>query len=74
MKLRLGTCNVFCNEATMNLRLIEQACDCVSVRGGNEFKVRARLCLQHSSGVCLAPLQGTCKQMCSVTKLPRISD
>ena len=66
MKLRLGTCNVLCNEATMNLRLIEQACD--------EFKVRARLCLQHLSGECPPPRQGTCKQMCSATMPPRISD
>ena len=35
----------FATEAAMNLRLIEQACGCSTVRGGGRRKVRAPLCL-----------------------------
>ena len=35
---------VLCNGAAMNVRLIEQAGGCTTVRGEGEHKVRARLC------------------------------
>ena len=35
----------FATEAAIKLRLIEQACGCSTVRGGDRPKVRARLCL-----------------------------
>ena len=37
--------------AAMDLRLIEQACGCCTVRGGRALKVRARLCRWHSGGM-----------------------
>ena len=50
---------VVCNRAAMKLRLMEQACGCSTVRGGQAFKVCARLCLWHSDGECLPPRPGT---------------
>ena len=40
-----GAC--LCNGAAMKLRLIEQACGCSMMGGGDELKVYACLCLQH---------------------------
>ena len=38
----------FTTAAALNLRLVEQACGCATVRGGGRLKVRARLCRWHS--------------------------
>ena len=39
----------------IDLRRIEQACGCSTVRGGGRLKVRAHLCRWHSGGECLPP-------------------
>ena len=65
LSLRPGTCNVSYNGAAMNLRLMDQACGCSTVRGGQGLKVvvtyydkvRARCCHKHSGAdrVLVAP-------------------
>ena len=52
----------------MKLRLMDQACGCSTVRGGQGLKVvvtyydkvRARCCHKHSGAECLSPRPGTC--------------
>ena len=58
-------------EAAMNLRLIEQACGCSTVREGGGLKVRARVCLPLGTQVervLAACDQGTCNCGLSLCK------
>ena len=61
-------CLPLATEAAMELRLIEQACGCSTVRWRRRRmqtrKVRARLCRWHSGGECLPPGPRTCTCRC----------
>ena len=47
-------------EPLLDLRLIEQACGCSTVRGSGGLKVRACFCRWHSGGECLPPGPSSC--------------
>ena len=62
---RPAICSSVCNGAIIDLRLVEKACGCSTVRGVGSLQVRARLYHLPSCEECLPPWPAACRLLCN---------